>query len=173
MDMNMEKIFEDSVPCRVRAKRGCATHPRSIAERAAMMMIRSGGSGGSGGVSCQDFGNQAKKDCSHMRCRTCCKSRGFECSTHVRITWVPATKRRERQQQLATVQPQTQLPRGESVPKRHRENLPATSSSLVCTRIPFHSGICHCNVKYLFMCIYICLLLYGREIYNEMQAAFL
>ncbi|XP_014494068.1 transcription factor bHLH80 [Vigna radiata var. radiata] len=25
--------FEDSVPCRVRAKRGCATHPRSIAER--------------------------------------------------------------------------------------------------------------------------------------------
>ncbi|KAL9281155.1 Transcription factor bHLH80 [Arabidopsis thaliana] len=33
MDMNMEKIFEDSVPCRVRAKRGCATHPRSIAER--------------------------------------------------------------------------------------------------------------------------------------------
>jgi hypothetical protein len=33
MDMNMDKIFEDSVPCRVRAKRGCATHPRSIAER--------------------------------------------------------------------------------------------------------------------------------------------
>lgn len=33
MDMNMEKILEDPVPCRVRAKRGCATHPRSIAER--------------------------------------------------------------------------------------------------------------------------------------------
>ncbi|CAE5959289.1 unnamed protein product [Arabidopsis arenosa] len=33
MDMNMDKILEDSVPCRVRAKRGCATHPRSIAER--------------------------------------------------------------------------------------------------------------------------------------------
>ncbi|XP_061362856.1 transcription factor bHLH80-like isoform X2 [Gastrolobium bilobum] len=32
-DMNMDKILEDSVPCRVRAKRGCATHPRSIAER--------------------------------------------------------------------------------------------------------------------------------------------
>ncbi|MBA0763477.1 hypothetical protein Gotri_001100 [Gossypium trilobum] len=29
----MEKLLEDSVPCRVRAKRGCATHPRSIAER--------------------------------------------------------------------------------------------------------------------------------------------
>ncbi|KAL1202334.1 Transcription factor bHLH80 [Cardamine amara subsp. amara] len=29
----MDKLLEDSVPCRVRAKRGCATHPRSIAER--------------------------------------------------------------------------------------------------------------------------------------------
>lgn len=25
--------FSDSVPCKIRAKRGCATHPRSIAER--------------------------------------------------------------------------------------------------------------------------------------------
>ncbi|XP_054815762.1 transcription factor bHLH80 isoform X2 [Prosopis cineraria] len=32
-DMDIEKILEDSVPCRVRAKRGHATHPRSIAER--------------------------------------------------------------------------------------------------------------------------------------------
>ncbi|KAF5456901.1 hypothetical protein F2P56_026323 [Juglans regia] len=32
-DMEMENLLEDSVPCRVRAKRGCATHPRSIAER--------------------------------------------------------------------------------------------------------------------------------------------
>ncbi|RRT44090.1 hypothetical protein B296_00050136 [Ensete ventricosum] len=58
------------------------------------------GSGG-GGMSCQDCGNQAKKDCAHMRCRTCCKSRGFQCPTHVKSTWVPAAKRRERQQQLA------------------------------------------------------------------------
>ncbi|MCD7463333.1 hypothetical protein HAX54_050361 [Datura stramonium] len=29
----MEKLLQDSVPCKVRAKRGCATHPRSIAER--------------------------------------------------------------------------------------------------------------------------------------------
>lgn len=29
----MDKIMEESVSCRVRAKRGCATHPRSIAER--------------------------------------------------------------------------------------------------------------------------------------------
>lgn len=33
VDINMDKFLEDSVPCRVRAKRGCATHPRSIAER--------------------------------------------------------------------------------------------------------------------------------------------
>ncbi|XP_042405731.1 protein SHI RELATED SEQUENCE 1-like [Zingiber officinale] len=53
----------------------------------------------SGTISCQDCGNQAKKDCPHLRCRTCCKSRGFDCATHVRSTWVPAAKRRERQQQ--------------------------------------------------------------------------
>lgn len=29
----IEKFFQDSVPCKIRAKRGCATHPRSIAER--------------------------------------------------------------------------------------------------------------------------------------------
>ncbi|KAJ4829571.1 hypothetical protein Tsubulata_031622 [Turnera subulata] len=33
--VTMEKFlhFQDSVPCKIRAKRGCATHPRSIAER--------------------------------------------------------------------------------------------------------------------------------------------
>ncbi|URD93093.1 hypothetical protein MUK42_00809 [Musa troglodytarum] len=51
---------------------------------------------GVGELTCQDCGNQAKKDCSHRRCRTCCKSRGFECSTHVKSTWVPASRRRER-----------------------------------------------------------------------------
>ncbi|TVU36806.1 hypothetical protein EJB05_18754 [Eragrostis curvula] len=54
--------------------------------------------GGSGATTCQDCGNQAKKDCSHNRCRTCCKSRGFDCTTHVKSTWVPAARRRERQQ---------------------------------------------------------------------------
>ncbi|XP_059630951.1 transcription factor bHLH80 [Cornus florida] len=33
LDADMDRLLEDSVPCRVRAKRGCATHPRSIAER--------------------------------------------------------------------------------------------------------------------------------------------
>ncbi|XP_074584257.1 protein LATERAL ROOT PRIMORDIUM 1-like [Curcuma longa] len=63
-----------------------------------------------GGVStCQDCGNQAKKDCTHRRCRTCCKSRGFECSTHVKSTWVPAARRRERQ--LAAVASAPKKPR--------------------------------------------------------------
>ncbi|KAJ8543853.1 hypothetical protein K7X08_025471 [Anisodus acutangulus] len=48
-------------------------------------------------TTCQDCGNQAKKDCTHRRCRTCCKSRGFDCNTHVKSTWVPAARRRERQ----------------------------------------------------------------------------
>ncbi|KAL9251773.1 SHI RELATED SEQUENCE 1-like protein [Drosera capensis] len=120
---------------------------------AVMMRAAAGGSGG--GICCQDCGNQAKKDCPHMRCRTCCKSRGLPCSTHVRSTWVPAAKRRERQQQLASLQQQHQQQQqeerihggggGESSNKRLRnENDPAASnsSSLVCTRlIPLASGM--------------------------------
>ncbi|KAL8473808.1 hypothetical protein ACS0TY_030603 [Phlomoides rotata] len=89
------------------------------------LMMRSTG----GGISCQDCGNQAKKDCVHMRCRTCCKSRGFQCQTHVKSTWVPASKRRERQQQLERERDAT------TTGKRQREN-PTSSNSLVCTRIP-------------------------------------
>ncbi|CAA0842342.1 Protein LATERAL ROOT PRIMORDIUM 1 [Striga hermonthica] len=65
-----------------------------------------------GTTSCQDCGNQAKKDCSHGRCRTCCKSRGFNCSTHVKSTWVPAARRRERQ--LMAVNPTTAAAAGSS-----------------------------------------------------------
>ncbi|KAL3514705.1 hypothetical protein ACH5RR_027422 [Cinchona calisaya] len=114
------------------------------------VMRQGGGSGGGGGVNCQDCGNQAKKGCAHLRCRTCCKSRGFECTTHVKSTWVPAAKRRERQQQLSTLQNQQQqqqdqqqlsLMRGGGGgvinPKRHRENPGGGgSSSLACTRLP-------------------------------------
>ncbi|GAV72191.1 DUF702 domain-containing protein [Cephalotus follicularis] len=109
--------------------------------RSAFMMMRS--SGGGGGISCQDCGNQAKKDCVHMRCRTCCKSRGFDCQTHVKSTWVPASKRRERQQQLASMQQQQQQQhqvlqlRGEN-PKRQREN--PSSSSLACTLLPTNAS---------------------------------
>ncbi|KAM7255904.1 hypothetical protein ACFE04_011645 [Oxalis oulophora] len=116
----------------------------------------------SGGMNCQDCGNQAKKDCPHMRCRTCCKSRGFHCQTHVRSTWVPAAKRRERQTQIASIQQQQQPHQEEhhnhhhvddhqlhfrgEIPKRQRDHLQlgggggggggGGSSSLACTRLP-------------------------------------
>ncbi|KAE8721841.1 Protein SHORT INTERNODES [Hibiscus syriacus] len=98
-----------------------------------------GGGGGGGGINCQDCGNQAKKDCPHMRCRTCCKSRGFDCQTHVKSTWVPASKRRERQQQLAALQQQQQqLQLRTENPKRHRES--RSSSSLAYTRLPTNAS---------------------------------
>ncbi|KAF8765781.1 hypothetical protein HU200_008290 [Digitaria exilis] len=56
------------------------------------------GSGSGAAATCHDCGNQAKKGCVHNRCRTCCNSRGFDCETHVRSTWVPAARRRERLQ---------------------------------------------------------------------------
>ncbi|KAJ8567574.1 hypothetical protein K7X08_019782 [Anisodus acutangulus] len=102
-----------------------------------LVMMRSGG----GGISCQDCGNQAKKDCQQMRCRTCCKSRGFQCQTHVRSTWVPAAKRRERQQQLSTLQQQEdQQQQQQQTLQLHRDNTKRqredpSASSLVCTRI--------------------------------------
>ncbi|XP_058186945.1 protein EXPRESSION OF TERPENOIDS 1-like [Rhododendron vialii] len=117
-----------------------------------MMMNSSCGTGvGGGGVSCQDCGNQAKKDCQYKRCRTCCKSRGFHCQTHVKSTWVPAAKRREKllllQQQQQHEQEQKQQQQQhhrEHDPKGHRDstNIPTKgggrtgSSSLVCTRLP-------------------------------------
>lgn len=86
------------------------------------------GRGGNEGVNCQDCGNQAKKDCAHLRCRTCCKSRGFDCHTHLKSTWVPAAKRRERLQQQHLA----------DTPKRMRESpCPggAAASALACTTL--------------------------------------
>ncbi|XP_045787131.1 protein SHI RELATED SEQUENCE 1-like [Trifolium pratense] len=103
--------------------------PRSAAA-AFNMTVRSSAGGGGGvveGISCQDCGNQAKKDCTHMRCRTCCKSRGFHCQTHVKSTWVPASRRRERQQQLtssSSLQQQQQQQR--DISKRPRDSLVPT-----------------------------------------------
>ncbi|XP_009788493.1 protein EXPRESSION OF TERPENOIDS 1-like isoform X1 [Nicotiana sylvestris] len=111
------------------------------ASRSGFVMMRSGGAG----ISCQDCGNQAKKDCQHMRCRTCCKSRGFQCQTHVKSTWVPAAKRRERQQQLSALQQQQKerhdqlhLDHNNNKPKRQRED--PSASSLVCTRLPSNTS---------------------------------
>ena len=78
-----------------------------------------------GSAACQECGNSAKKDCTFSRCRTCCKSRGFPCATHERSTWVPAAKRRERQQLEAQAMA-TGLPHP---PKLKR----ARSSSLVAS----------------------------------------
>ncbi|KAF5462082.1 hypothetical protein F2P56_018121 [Juglans regia] len=113
------------------------------------LISQAGGLGG--GMNCQDCGNQAKKDCSHLRCRTCCKSRGFQCQTHVKSTWVPAAKRRERQQQLTALQQQIQPHdqqheqdqhqeqqqqlRGDN-PKRQQRDKQLGAAPLACTRIP-------------------------------------
>ncbi|KAL6514543.1 hypothetical protein OROGR_020122 [Orobanche gracilis] len=65
------------------------------------MVGREGGmnrnSSSSSSTRCQDCGNQAKKDCLHMRCRTCCKGRGFHCQTHVKSTWIPISRKRTRE----------------------------------------------------------------------------
>ncbi|XP_058725343.1 protein EXPRESSION OF TERPENOIDS 1-like [Vicia villosa] len=110
--------------------------------RFGLTVMRSSGSGLSGGgMNCQDCGNQAKKDCPHLRCRTCCKSRGFQCQTHVKSTWVPAAKRRERQHQLSSLQQQNQQQQQFHSSRRHRENpnessAAGASGSLACTPIP-------------------------------------
>ncbi|XAR72781.1 hypothetical protein NMG60_11019539 [Bertholletia excelsa] len=92
-------------------------------------MMRQGGTVGS--TRCQDCGNHAKKDCAYVRCRTCCKSRGFHCQTHVKSTWIPVSKRRPKQEQLIPHHQQQQfstatVPQQEQEapnPKRFRDSL--------------------------------------------------
>ncbi|XP_047320759.1 protein SHI RELATED SEQUENCE 3-like [Impatiens glandulifera] len=90
-----------------------------------MMMMSNrvgGGSGsGSGASRCQDCGNQSKKDCVYMRCRTCCKSRGFQCQTHVKSTWIPVSRRRPRLHHHHLLSPLPH-PSSSSNPKRHRDS---------------------------------------------------
>ncbi|KAK1296570.1 hypothetical protein QJS10_CPB15g00608 [Acorus calamus] len=106
-----------------------------------------GSGGGIGGMSCQDCGNQAKKDCMHMRCRTCCKSRGFQCPTHVKSTWVPASRRRERQQQLVLLQQQQQ-----QATFRGRVGSAAAAAALVVVeRIPRDTA--EVNSSAVFRCV--------------------
>ncbi|CAL0331887.1 unnamed protein product [Lupinus luteus] len=94
-------------------------------------------SGSGGGISCQDCGNQAKKDCPHMRCRTCCKSRGYDCQTHVKSTWVPASKRRERLQQQQQQQQQLHTERDHNpTTSRLRSNPTTSPSGLEHTNFP-------------------------------------
>ncbi|MCO5594889.1 hypothetical protein L7F22_048924 [Adiantum nelumboides] len=81
-----------------------------------------GAVGAGGTTACYDCGNQAKKDCPHMRCRTCCKSRGFDCATHVKSTWVPVSKRRQRLQQQGLLHPSTTTS-GEQQQQQYQESL--------------------------------------------------
>ncbi|XVF17971.1 hypothetical protein REPUB_Repub10bG0171200 [Reevesia pubescens] len=137
-DQQQQDLYSSAAGLGVGPSRSSINPSDDSSSRSAFMMMRNS-SGGGGSMSCQDCGNQAKKDCPHMRCRTCCKSRGYDCQTHVKSTWVPASKRRERQQQLTALQQQQQQLqlRGE-IPKRQREN--PTSSSLACTRLPTNAS---------------------------------
>ncbi|KAG8473683.1 hypothetical protein CXB51_035918 [Gossypium anomalum] len=60
-----------------------------------MMMLRQGS------TRCEDCGNKAKKECGFMRCRTCCRSKGYECQTHIKSTWIPAYRRHRTHPQIS------------------------------------------------------------------------
>uniref|UniRef100_A0A1J3FFN0 Protein SHI RELATED SEQUENCE 3 n=1 Tax=Noccaea caerulescens TaxID=107243 RepID=A0A1J3FFN0_NOCCA len=79
------------------------------------------------GRRCEDCGNQSKKECVYMRCRTCCKSKGFPCQTHINSTWVPAYRRRSHTHR-SHLQPHPQL-LSTSNPKRLREQQTPSSPS--------------------------------------------
>lgn len=105
--------------------------------------------GSSSSSRCQDCGNQAKKDCTYLRCRTCCRSRGFHCQTHIKSTWAPVSTRRPRHhlhQQLSTIQQQLQ-----AVPnpnKRYRENHEIQGALLVLYCCPFFVAyLCRQHLK--------------------------
>eukprot|EP00257_Ricinus_communis_P023525 XP_015583530.1 protein SHORT INTERNODES isoform X2 [Ricinus communis] len=146
LQQQQQDLYSSAAGLGVGPSRSSINFSDESSSRSAFMMMRSSSGGSS--MSCQDCGNQAKKDCVHMRCRTCCKSRGFDCQTHVKSTWVPASKRRERQQQLVAIQQQQhqqqqQQQQQQQNPKRLREN--PTSSSLACTpatntRLPNNSS---------------------------------
>ncbi|KAG6475564.1 hypothetical protein ZIOFF_064792 [Zingiber officinale] len=79
---------------------------------------------GDGGQSCQDCGNKAKKECAHLRCRICCMNRGFKCTTHIKSTWVPAARRRDRRQHQAA---------GCRTSKRTLKIVPSTTATTAVT----------------------------------------
>ncbi|KAG9148990.1 hypothetical protein Leryth_010599 [Lithospermum erythrorhizon] len=153
---------------------------------------------GSRSINCQDCGNQAKKDCIHMRCRTCCKSRRFHCDTHVKSTWVPAAKRRERlqNQQIVSLQHhqnqdqsqdksqnQVTLRGGDEnyTPKRPRDNYISrggNSPSLPSTRLTTSSSGLEVGAHFpakvnspaMFRCIKVSNAVDGEEQYAYMTA---
>lgn len=106
---------------------------------------------GGGGISCDDCGNQAKKDCPHRRCRTCCKSRGYDCQTHVKSTWVPASKRRERQQHQQS-QPQTRSDTDHNPSSLFPSNPSPSSSAGMLILLPTILMLTHSCIFFLLFC---------------------
>ncbi|CAM8912221.1 unnamed protein product [Rhodiola kirilowii] len=135
-------------------------------------------SSGSGNISCQDCGNQAKKDCTYSRCRTCCRSRGFECQTHVKSTWVAAPVRRERQQKLTTLQQNPLVRSSSEGTKRLREAGGGPSSStLAHHRNPSSAGMevgrtfpAEVNAQALFRCVRVSAIDEGEDQYAYQTA---
>eukprot|EP00258_Populus_trichocarpa_P045795 XP_024461814.1 protein LATERAL ROOT PRIMORDIUM 1 isoform X3 [Populus trichocarpa] len=78
---------------------------------------------------CRDCGNRAKKECQYRRCRTCCKSREYDCTTHMKSTWVSAARRRERLGCGGGGDSSASSGGGCVGGKRPRENVTATSNS--------------------------------------------
>ncbi|KAL0559921.1 hypothetical protein IC582_000304 [Cucumis melo] len=130
-----------------------------LVSRLGFSMMRGGGGGSGGGMNCQDCGNQAKKDCSHLRCRTCCKSRGFQCQTHVKSTWVPAAKRRERQQQRHQIfqnhrRQQSQANQSDQTTlKRYGENQPLLATPTVTSGLEVAHFPAEFNSPANFRCV--------------------
>ncbi|XP_028767921.1 protein SHI RELATED SEQUENCE 3-like [Neltuma alba] len=93
------------------------------------------GKGRGGATKCQDCGNQAKKGCEFIRCRTCCNNKGFRCQTHISSTWVRTSRRRP----LHQPQPQTLAQNNNPSPGLEELNkLPAVMSSTAvfrCVRV--------------------------------------
>ncbi|KAK7404411.1 hypothetical protein VNO78_05289 [Psophocarpus tetragonolobus] len=87
---------------------------------------------------CEDCGNQAKKDCAHSRCRTCCKNKGFKCQTHIRSTWIPVDRRRQKVEQS----PSTANLQGD-IPKRHKHN-PYSSTEFKFPSAMSSMALCSC-----------------------------
>ncbi|XP_073146661.1 protein SHI RELATED SEQUENCE 3-like [Henckelia pumila] len=88
-----------------------------------MMSREAASSSSSSSIKCQDCGNQAKKDCLYLRCRTCCKNRRFQCQTHVRSTWVPVSLRHIQPDQMspAPAPAAAAHQRHGQNPKRHKQ----------------------------------------------------
>ncbi|XP_010429051.1 PREDICTED: protein SHI RELATED SEQUENCE 3-like [Camelina sativa] len=121
------------------------------------------------GRRCEDCGNQAKKECVYMRCRTCCKSKAFHCQTHIKSTWVPAYRRSHHQQHQHQRQPQPLFTTSSNI-KRLRElqrlpdSSPSSSSGVQIRTTPEHL-LAELKVPADFRCVKVSSIHDGKEQY--------